>query len=167
MNYKIKKIEEKDIVPFYPLLAEIEVGSLFNPDNESHLKWLKNRITVRYGSGTEFFAMYSTENEIIGIAGVQTEETLDGIEYLGRKSELMDIVIAEEYRGKGYGSKLLKYCEDYAKEKGAYCFYAATSAFDYKAITFYGKNGLVPIATLSDINGPNEDGALYMRKVLK
>ncbi len=167
MNTIIKQISRQDISPFYPLLAEIEVGSKWNPENESHLNWLKNRIAVRYGSGTEFFAMYTEENEVIGIAGVQTEETLEGVPYLGCKSELMDLVIAEKFRDKGYGSKLLGYCEDYAKSKGAYCFYAATYAGDYDVIAFYGKNGLVPVATLTDVNGANDCGQLYMRKILK
>ena len=53
------------------------------------------------------------------------------------------------------------------EEKGAYCFYAATYAGVYDIITFYGKNGLIPVATLVDINEPNDLEQLYIRKELK
>lgn len=165
-NYIIKELFEKDFEPFCPLMAEIELGSLFDVENNVHNEWLWDKIHRRYGSGTRFFAMYGNGNEIIGLAGVQLEKTLKGVPYLGQKSELTDIVIAEKYRGRGAGTELLKYAEKTAKENGAYCMYAATAAFDYETVAFYGKNGFVPVATLTDVNGPNDEGALYMRKIL-
>lgn len=165
-NYCIKRILENEFEPFYNMVAEIEIGSMFDPNNEKHLKWIKNKIKIRFASETNFFAIYSSNNDVIGIAGVRVEARLDGVPYLGRNSELTDIVILEEYRNKGYGSNLLKYIEKYAKEKGAYCIYAATAAFDFETVCFYGKNNFIPIATLVDVNGPNEEGALYMRKIL-
>lgn len=165
-NYTIKELLEENFEPFYSLMAEIEIGDLYNPDNENHIKWLQNKIKMRYGAGTVFFAIYEENNLPVGLMGVQVELPLDGVPYLGQKSEFMDIVVDEQYRNMGYGKALLKYAEKYAKDKGAYCMYAATAAFDYETVLFYGKNDFVPIATLVDVNGPNEDGLLYMRKIL-
>lgn len=164
--YTIKTIQESDFEPFYSLMAEIEIGDLYEPNNENHIKWLQNKIKTRYGAGTVFFALYDKNNLPIGLSGVQVDLSLDGVPYLGQKSELMDIVIDEKYRNMGYGTELLRYTERYAKEMGAYCMYAATTAFDYETVLFYGKNKFIPIATLADVNGPNEEGALYMRKIL-
>jgi GNAT superfamily N-acetyltransferase len=162
----IREVAENEFELFYPLLAEIEIGSQYDSKNQEHMRWLIEKVHMRYAMGTIFFAIYTDTNIPVGIAGVLTEKPLEGVSYLGKKSELLDIAIFSEFRDQGYGSKLIQFAEDYAKLMGAYCMYVATYAPDYATVAFYGKNGFVPVATLPGVNGANEDGALYIRKIL-
>ena len=53
-----------------------------------------------------------------------------------------------------------------ANELDIYCMYLSTYAKKYEAIAFYGKNRFVPVATLPDVHDPNDEGNVYMRKIL-
>ena len=79
----------------------------------------------------------------------------------------LDLGLHPEYRGKGYGTELLQHAEALAREVGVRSLYVSTYARERRVIAFYGKHGLVPVATLPDVHGPDDEGMVYMRKVLR
>ena len=160
----IKDISECDMAPFYELMGEIECGRRFKFDNPKHIDWIKKRIAVHYFRGAKFFGYFGEDNAPIGIAGLLIEE---GLESLRPRCELLDIGVYSNYRRKGFGSELLLITEKYAKDLGIYCMFMSTYARSYKVISFYGKNGYVPVATLPDVHGPNDEGIIFMRKILE
>ena len=73
--------------------------------------------------------VYKLNNIIIGFIHIQ--ELIDEV-------DIIDIVIAEEYRRKGYGSKLLSYVLDMYKDKK---FILEVSKDNSAAISLYHNNG--------------------------
>ena len=164
----IKQIDEKEFVgKFFTLMAEVECGDHFDPSNASHTKWVRKRIAIHYFRGTCFYAYYLDDKTPIGFVAVLIDKGLEDVQCFGQYTELLDIAIFPKYQGKGYGTKLLKHAETVSREADAYCMYISTTATNYDIIAFYGKNGFVPVATMPDVHGPNEEGNVWMRKILK
>ncbi len=164
----IREVEEtKFVEQFYDLMAEVECGSHFDFGNPRHDEWLRRRISRHYYRGVKFFGYYLEDDKPVGFAGLLAEEKLEGVACFGQMTELLDIGIFPEYRGKGYGKELLKYAEDYSREFGAYCMYMATYARSRETIAFYGSHGFVPVATLPDVHGPGDEGTVHMRKIIR
>jgi len=152
---------------FFSLMGEVEYGDRFDLDNPSHRGWLTERISRYYLRGIRFFALFQNEDTPVGFTSVDMDPKLDGVPYIGQYSEIMAIGVLPQYRRGGYGSQLLEYSEQFAREHGAYCLYVATYAGAHHTIAFYGKNGYVPMATLPGVYGPAAEGRLYMRKLLR
>ncbi len=164
----IQEIIETDFVErFFFLMAEVECGKHFHKENSAHVDWLKKRISVHYFSGARFYA-YSLEEIVpVGFIAVLMDKGLEGVPCFGQYAEILDIGIFSEYRGKGYGTKLIEFSENVARKSGAYCLGVFTSASDRDAIAFYGKNGFLTAATLPDVHGPNDAGKVWMRKIIR
>ena len=159
----IKEINEKEIMPFFELIGEIECGNHIDLSNTEHRNWLERKIKINYFRGAKYFGYYSENNEPIGVACLLINESLGGYK---QSAELLEIGIFEKYRNLGYGSLLLKYVENIAREEKLYSMIIATYAGDYKTISFYGKNGFVPVANIPDVHGPDDEGMIFMRKIL-
>ena len=151
---------------FYKLVAQVEAGEHFDFANPRHNAWLKRRITAHFSRGARFFAVFQENGQPIGFAGLLTNEPLDNTVDFGRSAELLEIGVLAEYRGQGYGKMLIEHAEKLARESGAYCLYIVTYVRDYRNIAFYGHHGYIPVATLPDVNGPGDDGNVYMRKII-
>ena len=163
----IREVSEAEFIEqFYVLMAEVECGSHFDFSNPQHEEWLHRRISRHYHRGVKFFGYYLDSGKPVGFAGLLAEEKLEGVACFGQTAELLDIGILPEFRGKGYGGELLKYIEEYCRDFGAYCMYTATYARSFDTIAFYGRHGFVPVATLPDVHGPDDEGNVYMRKIL-
>jgi ribosomal protein S18 acetylase RimI-like enzyme len=163
----ITEIQEKDLLKtFYKLIAEVECGNHFDFANPHHDEWLRRRISRHYYLGTKFFAYYR-RNQPVGFAALLVDEQLEGVRLFGQKTELLDIVIFPEFRSQGYGKKLLDYAERKSQDSGAYCMYVSTYAKNINAISFYVRNGFVPVANLPDVHGPGDEGLLVMRKIVR
>jgi len=163
----IKELSNKEFNDiFFKLIAEAECGKHFDINNSNHIAWMKNRINVHFLRGVKFFAYFMKDGTPVGFAALLIEEGLEGVSCSSQKSELLDIAIFPDFRGKGYGSELLNYTEEHSRQSMVYCMYISTYAKKYDVIAFYGKNGFVPVATLPDVHGPNDEGLVYMRKIL-
>lgn len=162
----IKKILKDEFNPFFNLMGEVELGSKYNPSNEEHKIWLEKKITSHFSRGVEFIALYEANDKPLGFAALMIEKGPKDIPYLSHKAELYDIAIFPEFRGKGFGKILLDNVEKNAREEKMYCLYMSTYANDEKVINFYEKNGYTLVATLPDVHGPNDEGVVYLRKVL-
>ena len=163
MNDKvIVELDRNELLPFIPLLAEIECGNHFCSDNQEHLDWLNGKIDSRIACGTRFYGLFSKDNEIMGVVGVQIEQKL----FCSGSAEVVDIGVVDSHRRKGLGSKLLSYAIEKATEAGAHAVFARTYAADTETIAFYGRNLFYPVAIIPDTNGPNDEGDIVMRRLL-
>ena len=101
----------------------------------------------------EFVIKDKNETEIGGV--------LAGIGYWNGL-EIKILWVKETHRKKGIGTKLLKYTEKIAKEKGAYI--SMIDTFDFQAENFYLKNGYNPIGEIKDF--PKGHRRIYFSKTL-
>lgn len=105
--------------------------------------WTPLEYVVKDGNGEE-------------IAGV-----LAGIGYWNGL-EINILWVKDEYRKKRIGTRILKYVEEIAIEKGATI--AMLDTFDFQAVGFYIKNGYKPIGEIQ--NFPNGYRRVYFSKKL-
>ena len=162
----IKQIDEQEFVEvFFDLFAEVECGDHFDGSNSAHVEWVRKRIAIHFFRGGLFYA-YFLDEVPVGYVAVLIDRGLSGVNCVGECPEVLDIIVLQRYRRKGYGSELLKYAENVARQSGAYCIYLRTYAGNDEAIAFYVKKGYDPVAEHPDVNGPNDRGDLYMRKIL-
>ncbi|MCO4783959.1 MAG: GNAT family N-acetyltransferase [Candidatus Cloacimonetes bacterium] len=152
---------------FFTLMGEIEIGDDFNSDKPSHVKWLHRRITQHFERGVQFYALYSKHKTAMGFIALWLDEALDDVPYLGQYSEVLDLGVLPEYRSQGLGCQLLKFAEHLANSSNHYCIYLSTYAKDHQVISFYKKNHYSIVATMPDVHGPNDEGKVWMRKLLR
>lgn len=160
----INKITISDLNEILDLVlwAELETLSI---NNSKDKEWIENKLKKLEASGSEFFGLYE-EQHLIGFATILIEDRPSAACNGYGACELMQIGIKEEYRNKGYGSKMLQYIEQYLKVKRVYCLYMHTYASDYSVVAFYGRNGYIPRGVVPEVYGPDLDGMLYMSKAL-
>lgn len=151
---------------FFELMGEIEIGNEFNPNKPNHIRWLEKRIHQHFERGVQFYTVYSNNKVAMGFIALWLDEGLDDIPYLGQYSEILDLGVLPKYRGQGLGSKLLSFAESIASSSH-YCIYLSTYAKDHRVISFYGRNNYTPVATMPDVHGPNDEGRVWMRKILR
>lgn len=149
--------------PFFELLGEVEAGRHFDKANPEHVAWLADRIHKHYGRGTRFFGLYDGDRPV-GIVGLLVDTYLNTPWSLGY---ITDLGIVPDSRGKGYGSQLMDFVAEEAKRQNCYCVYVDTYAGSAQNVSFYAKNGYVAVATIPDANGPEDEGQVWLRKVLK
>ncbi|MFH0777438.1 MAG: GNAT family N-acetyltransferase [Candidatus Eisenbacteria bacterium] len=168
MEPTIREITEDEITgSFFALVAEVECGDRFEFANEKHREWLLRRIGQRVSQGARFFGCYAQDGKPVGFYVLVIEDGPEGVPYLGQKAEITDIAVFPEFRSRGYGTRLLRHAERIAKKSGVYCLYVGTYAGAARAISFYVRNGLVPVATMPDVHGPHAEGNVYLRKLLR
>jgi ribosomal protein S18 acetylase RimI-like enzyme len=164
----IREISQDELFKyFYRLAAEIECGHHFDFSNPRHEEWLRRKIAILFYSGAQFFALFLEDGTPAGYYALFVEEKLEAAAFSGQTSELLEIGVLPEFRGKGYGKTLLEHAEGLSGKSNVYCMYIKTWAKDYKVIAFYGRCGFVPVATLPDVYGPGDEGDIYMRKILR
>jgi [ribosomal protein S18]-alanine N-acetyltransferase len=92
------------------------------------------------GSSREVYLL-KNEKEIIGFVIIQPQGTFKGY--------IQTIAIDENYRGKGYGTQLLKFCEQSILQYSPNIF-ICVSLFNQKAIKLYAKFGFELVGELKD-----------------
>jgi GNAT superfamily N-acetyltransferase len=93
--------------------------------------------------------------------GIEIGGILAGLGYWNGL-EIKILWVKEEYRKKGIGTKILKYTEKIAIEKGAKI--SMLDTFDFQAEEFYLKNGYKPIGEIKDF--PKGHRRIYFSKQL-
>lgn len=81
--------------------------------------------------------------------------------------EIERIYVAEEFKGKGFGSTLLNKAFDIARARNKSYIWLGVWEKNYKAISFYKKNGLYVVGDHPFFVGEDEQIDLVMRKDLK
>jgi len=159
----IKSLNKKEFNIFFDLMGEVEMGRHFELDNPGHVAWLNKKIDSYYALGARFFGLSLDDGTPVGFATLLVNEKL----FCANNAELLDIGVYPEYRRQDYGSQLLKHAEQLAVKADVYCLFARTYAADRAAISFYGHNGYAPVAVMPDLNGPGDEGEIFIRKLLK
>ncbi len=164
----IRKIPENEFAhEFFDEFADLECGKHFHPDNAQHVEWVQKRIAIHYFRGGAFYGYFLDDGTAAGFAAALIDPGLSGDNCFGHKAELLDIVVRDVHRGNGYGRALMDHVEAEALDAGAYCLYVSTYAGNNDSMTFYINRGFVPVAMLPDVHGPNDDGTVCLRKILK
>ena len=161
----IREIDQTEIERhFFGLMAELECGNHFKADDPGHVDWVRKRINLRFAQGATFHAYFLPDGTPVGFITILLDQ---GPGSFRGKLEILDFGFLPDYRGKGYGTELLRHVEDFAVKMGATSLYTSTYAREHRVIAFYGRNGLVPVATLPDVHSPGDEGMVYMRKKLR
>ena len=161
----IKQIDQAEVERhFFGLMAEIECGNHFRADDPGHVEWLRKRINLRFVQGATFHGYFLDDGRPVGFIAVLLDQ---GPGSFRGKLEILDFGFLPDHRGKGYGTELLGHVEGLATEMGATSLYTSTYAKEHRVIAFYGRSGLVPVATLPDVHGSGDEGMVYMRKKLR
>lgn len=84
------------------------------------LSLARNRAKSRYLCNNHTFGIY-LDNKLVGVASVLIEMKLFGKEKC-KIAHIEDVAIHRDYRGFGYGEKLINHIIEYAKSK--YCYKA-------------------------------------------
>lgn len=162
MSSEFREVTESEFEPFLELMAEIEYGDSFDFANLEHVETLRETVRRRYGAGTRFYALYERDKPV-GIVGLEIEKMLYTT---WSRAQLMDIGVFKHFRRHGYGSKMLEFAEGLARDAGCWALHMLTYAGAWQVIAFYGSNDYAPVGTVADTNGPDDEGDIWMRKVL-
>ncbi|MHC4471536.1 MAG: GNAT family N-acetyltransferase [Planctomycetota bacterium] len=164
----IREMSEDEFVrEFFEEFAELECGDHYHADDPQHVEWVRRRIAIHCFRGARFFSCEADGGTPAGFGAVLIDPGLEGDNCFGHKAELLDVMVRDEHRGQGHGRALLEHAETLSREAGAYCIYVATYAGSRDAVAFYVHRGYVPVAMHPDVYGPDDDGRIYLRKVLE
>src|SRR6266699_3104083 len=134
----IEPATEADLDELSEMLGELFTQeSDFRPDKEKQLRGL--RLIFEQPSRGRVFVL-RREGAIVGMINLLfTISTAEG----GFVILLEDLVIHKEYQGKGYGSKLLQYAIDFAKQKNFLRITLLTDRPENVAQAFFRKHCFV------------------------
>lgn len=159
--------EEQFVSEFFDEFVDLECGRHFHPENPQHVDWVRKRIAIQYFRGARFYGHFLGNDTASGFATVLIDPGLKGKNHFGHMSELLYLLVRDEYRSNGYGRTLMDHVEAKCRSAGVYCLYAATYARNDDSMMFYINRGFVPVAMHPDVYGPHDEGKCYLRKILK
>ena len=125
-----------DIQELCRLLEELfSMEKEFEPDIGKQEKGIKK---IMESSSTGFIAVIKDNEKIIGMVNILYVVST----FLGERAAILeDMIIDREYRGKGYGTTLIKYAVEEAEKRGAKRVTLLTDDTNESAMKFYEKNG--------------------------
>ena len=137
-NIVIEPATEADLDELSELLGELFAQeSDFRPDKDKQLRGL--RLIFEQPSRGRVFVL-RREGAIVGMLNLLfTISTAEG----GFVILLEDLVVHKRYQGKGYGSKLLQYAIDFAKQKNFLRITLLTDRPENVAQAFFRKHGFL------------------------
>ncbi len=161
-DVSVREVLEADFAPFFELMGEVEGGSHFDAANPDHVEWLTDRIHKHYGHGVRFYGLWEGDDPV-GIVGLLVERHLQTEWQLGY---ITDLGVYPQYRGKGYGSKLMDFVAEEAQRQNCYCVHVDTYAGSAYNVAFYTRNGYAPVGVIADMNGPGDEGQVWLRRII-
>src|SRR2546423_11711466 len=132
----IEPATAEDLDELSDLLGELfSERSDFRPDKEEQLRGL--RLIFEQPNRGRVFVL-RRDNAIVGMINLLfTISTAEG----GFVVLLEDLVVHKEFRGHGYGSKLLQYAIDFAKQKNFLRITLLTDRPELRSQSFFRKHG--------------------------
>ena len=113
MEYTIREIDIKDYYKGYiELLSELTNTPKFDFE-----RWEKQINLIKDNNYHNIFVI---EDDGKIIASITIIIELKIIRNLKNVCHIEDIVVSENYRGKGLGKQIIEYCKDYSKQKNCY-----------------------------------------------
>lgn len=101
-------------------------------DKNSYLKKIENRL-VKFPGG-----IVIVEDDGIPVGQIELQIKTFENQNIGYVNLFY---LISEYRGKGYGAKLIEYAEQFFQENNIYVYQLRVSQTNKRAISFYNKNG--------------------------
>lgn len=144
-------------------LAGIDYESGHEGDRERNvtLEDMKKNLKERFRQGHETFFAYGEDGILKGYASLKPF-------FPGHKHcELYWIAVRKKYQGKGIGTELLGYLENYARKQGFRKVCAYTGRSMIRTREFYEKRGYYPVNEFPDYYGfeKNNTAVLYAKKI--
>ena len=163
------KYQEQDrfYSDFLPLIAELECGNHYDPNNSQHVDWLKKRVAALYASGGKAVCLYSDECEPMGFVLIVHDPGLQDVHCFGKKATIVMLGLFPQHRHEGNGGLLLREVEEHVMEAGGECIYVDTYARNADAIRYYVREGFTPVAYHPGENGLGDRGQVYLFKELR
>ncbi|MBI5058049.1 MAG: GNAT family N-acetyltransferase [Nitrospirae bacterium] len=137
MNFTMRHARPDDVTEMCDLLSELfSIEQDFKPDMEKQSAGLGLLLDNTLGPSVVFVA--EKDNEIIGMCSVQTViSTSEG----GAAGLLEDLIVRQDVRGKGIGSKLLSEVIKWCKTQGIQRIQLLRDIDNAKALDFYCSKG--------------------------
>jgi ribosomal-protein-alanine N-acetyltransferase len=136
-------MEEGDVA----FVAAIEKSCFSQP-------WTKDGFLDAIENPNAFFIVVSEESQILGYLGMY--ESVD-------EGEITNVAVAEHFRGRGIGRKMLKEVQNHAREKGIPRILLEVRSGNAGAISLYKECGFEKIGIRRDFyNFPREDADIMV-----
>ena len=119
---------------------------------------------IRWASKSESAQLFVAEHDGRVVAFLMLE--WPGT-WWNRVAEIGWIAVLPEYQRRGFGSRLMKSMEQYAKEKGIRKVYVEPSVANKIAVHFYIENGYKPEAIRKDWYRDGEDSVILGKHLLR
>ena len=113
-----------------------------------------DKLLKEYEAGADMYC-YELDCNIVAFLGMSYDDV---------KCKLEDIIVLPEYRGKGIGDELLKFCKDNAKKEGVNEIHLGMIDDNIRLKNWYKKNGFKNIELVNYDGAPFTVG--YMKCVL-
>jgi len=133
---EIRKAKREDIPALCGLLGALfSIEKDFSPDTEAQARGLK--LLVDDPSGRSIILVAGEGGEVIGMCSVQLViSTAEG----GWAGILEDMVVREDKRNSGIGTRLLNEAGDWCREKGISRVQLLCDRYNIPALDFYSDN---------------------------
>jgi len=114
-----------------------------------------DKLLKEYEDGTDMYC-YEINSKIVAFLGMN---------YTDNKYKLDDIIVLLEYRGKGIGNELLKFCKDKANKGGVKEIHLGMIDDNTRLKNWYEKNGFENVELVNYDGAPFTVG--YMKCILR
>lgn len=128
MNLEFKIIPKKNILDILPLLTQL--------NTKTPVDLLKRRVLEMANQNYECAGMY-LDTELIGICGIWYMTR----HYIGKSSELDQVIIDPKLQSKGYGAKFIQWISVYLKNQGIEACELNAYIENTKSHIFYEREG--------------------------
>jgi len=138
----IRKAKTSDIDRLIQLETKLYQHHAKNDSRFKDIEFISRSAVEDEIDNLEYYFVISDEHFVFGFIKSIEKEVKDS-ELMNKKKymEILDLIIEEEYRNKGYGKKLIKNIEEIAKEKQFDCVEIPVYCFNEQANAFYEENG--------------------------
>jgi ribosomal protein S18 acetylase RimI-like enzyme len=150
---------------FLPLIIDLDCGKKYNPDNQQHVEWLRNKVRISFIDYGAALCAFTDEGEPIGYIWYKHDTGLEGVRFSGKNASIIQMALFEKYQRQGIGTILLDAACQLIQSAGGECLYTDTYPDNDDSMMFYIKNKFIPVALLPGLNGVKDKGQVFMYKI--
>ena len=145
IEYEDKYLEDvKDLlVELEEYLISIDKDNLDQIHEDYRDKFVAIELKeLKEKNGKCFIAVENNKAVGLVMGEIREYSEYDYLDYTCPKTgDIIELIVSNNYRGKGYGNKLMNKMEDYFKEQECEIITIDVFSYNEKAINFYDKNG--------------------------
>lgn len=158
------EISEEELLnsrAYWELFSEIEAGEWYVDGDRSHRSWLETKCAHRFGAGAQFYVAY--EHAVwVGMFSVVSHSHPKHRGW----TEILDLGVVREHRGKGYAQEMLGEAERLARGADHCSLHVETFVEDYPALATYERYGFQKLVERPGVNGASARGQVLFWKML-